>query len=121
MPATPYELHVIASNQDFQRRVKCCMQKAASDVLAEDQNTLGHVHRATYAGEVLSGEASPFEHGLASLQNPTLTASADINQPHQGGFGITDNDLEFAVNEQWNAMSGVSTGPAVVVTGGGRS
>lgn len=108
--ASANHLHKIASNSEFQRRVKYYMTKGAVDVIAESIATVGHASRVAYSNGVLDGSASVLEHALAALCNATVAAAADPTLSQDGGFGITDNDLEFAINEHWNAMSGVETG-----------
>ena len=110
MAGTPFELERIARNADFQARVKHDMQKGAVAVLAELATTPGNSERTAYARKVLVSDVDPYEHGLAALTNNTLTTAADVRETKDGGYGITDLDLEFAVNQMWNAMSGYSTG-----------
>lgn len=99
----------IARHPRFQDRVDFYMAKGAIAVMAESTGTTGHAARVTYAKSVLDGTASVLEHATAALTNATLTANADDTVDNHG---ITDSDLEFAVNEMWNAMSGVETGGA---------
>ena len=108
--AIPFDLHRIARTENFQQRVSYFMSKGAVAVIAELLTILGHDLRVTYSNSVLGGSASVFNHALAALTNSTLSAAADPDLPADGGYGISDNDLEFAVNEMWNAMSGVETG-----------
>ncbi len=110
MAASPWQLHQIAENSDFQRRVKYYMQKGAVAVLSEALVTAGHTERVAYATTAVNGSALAFEHAIAGLTNATLVTNADFNAPVSGAFGISDSDLEFAVNEMWNAMSGFSSG-----------
>ena len=102
-------LHAIASSAKFKDRTNYYMVKAAIAVKSETLATAGHSERSIYADNVLDAEADIFEHALASLTNGTLAAAADITDSDQ--HGITDSDLEFAVNEMWNAMSGFDSGP----------
>lgn len=97
----------VARHSRFQNRVQFYMVKGAVAVLAEAIATEGHASRVSYANEVLDGTASVLQHATAALTNSTLFAAATLEQ---ADHGITDSDLEFAVNEMWNAMSGVETG-----------
>jgi hypothetical protein len=112
MALDAWKAATVAENSDFQKRVKYFMQKGAVAVLAEVQTTANHVARSAYAATVVDGTASVLQHAIAVLANETLFSGGDITLQNEGGFGITDSDLEFAVNEHWNAMSGVSHGPA---------
>ncbi len=108
--AIPYDLYSIARHETFQRRVIYYMTKGAVAVVAESAATAGHAVRDAYANTVLDGTASILSHALAALTNATVATAADITVPLDGGYGISDSDLEFAVNEMWNAMSGHETG-----------
>ena len=108
--AIPYKLGLIAEQGTFQVRVDYYMQKAAIAVLAEAIATAGHADRAAYADEVVSGSASVKRHALAALTNGALSAAGDLSITADGGFGISDGDLEFAINEMWNAMSKYESG-----------
>lgn len=108
--AIPYELGLIAKMDTFLVRVDYFMQKAAIAVQAELLTTLGHTERAAYADLVVEGSASIYQHALAALTNSTVAAAGDLAVTVDGGFGIEDSDLEFAVNEMWNAMSKYESG-----------
>ena len=99
----------VARHPRFQDRVDFMLAKAAISVLSESTSTEGHADRVVYAKSVLDGSASVLEHATAALTNATLTAAATLDADDHG---ISDSDLEFAVNEMWNAMSGVETGGA---------
>lgn len=106
--ATGSELASVARSVKMQRRTEYYMTKGAVAVIAEAPATVGHADRVTYAKSVLDGTASAHRHTLAALTNATVAAAVDPGATPD--FGVTDNDLEFAVNEHWNAMSGVETG-----------
>jgi len=109
--ATPFDLNKIAQDKQFQRRVEYYMTKGAIAVLAEAPATLGNSERSDYADTVVTGIASVFDHGLAATTNATVAAAGNIStSPETGGFGISDSDLEFSVNEMWNAMSKFDSG-----------
>ena len=110
--ATPFNLAQIANQESFRMRVDYYMQKGAIAVLAESGGTAGHAERAAYADTVVEGTASVKRHALAALTNATVAAVGDLGIPAEGGFGISDNDLEFAVNEMWNGMSKYESGGA---------
>ncbi len=110
MALTAWEAASVARNEGFQRRVGYYMTKGAVAVIAEAPATDGHAARKTYADTVLDATASTLLHGLAALGNATVVAGGDASLSENGGFGIADNDLEFAINEHWNAMSGHETG-----------
>ena len=108
--AIPYELGLIAEQGTFQVRVDYYMQKAAIAIQSEALVTAGHTERAAYADEVVGGSASIKRHALAALTNGALAAAGDLSITADGGFGISDGDLEFAINEMWNAMSKYESG-----------
>lgn len=107
--AASITLSRVARHPRFQERVDYYMSKGAIAVMAESTSVSGHADRVVYAKSVLDGSASILEHATAALTNATVAAAATLDADDHG---ISDGDLEFAVNEMWNAMSGVETGGA---------
>lgn len=94
----------IASQSDFLLRIRYAAYHAAIDVFAEDPGTPSHAERVVYAAKVTSGSFDVSSVAYSVLTNPTIAAGAsDVTV----GNGITDGDLQFAVNSVFNALAGV--------------
>ena len=107
MAATTAQAYWIADQTSMLRRVKFLATKAAVAVMAEDAGTANHAERVVYAKTVLDGTYNANTMAIACLTNSTIQAGADVTDAPD--YGISDNDLEFAVNSLFNAMAGVAT------------
>lgn len=86
----------LATDASFIKRCGVAMILAANQVAAEDPSTAAHHERVVWATMVLRDPenwAKRVAFGVAS--NPAITS------------GSTDSDIQFTVNAQWNAFSGV--------------
>lgn len=109
MAVTSAQGFQIANEQSFQHRVQFFLTKAAVAVMAEANTTPGHAARLTYAGKVLDGIAAILPVAVAAVTNSTIQSEANIGTPADGGYAISDGDLEFTVNSLFSALAGVGT------------
>ena len=104
--ATTTQLGQIAADGNFQNRVKYFLYKAAIAIMAESALTASHADRVTYAQVVLSGQADIHGQSIGVLTNPTI--AADANASNGPDWSITDGNIEFQINSQYNAYAGVA-------------
>lgn len=104
--ATFSDLGTIASDGNFQNRVRYAMTVAAVNVYSELANTMGHPARVAFALKVIAGAFSIANACLTILTNSTIAAEANIATTAGGGYAIPDADIQFAVNSLWNHFSG---------------
>jgi hypothetical protein len=100
---TAADAYTVAGQEVFQSRVKFFMQKASIAVMSEAGTTAGHGQRVNLASKILGGLSNPFEYALAVLSNSTLFAEGTVAN---GTNGISDSDLEFAINSMFSAFAG---------------
>ena len=95
--ATYLELYRLASDSDFQTRLKYALLRAAYDISNESADTPFHSKRMAWARARLSGENSLQIDRLAIgvLLNPTIAAAGAL---------ATDEDLQFQVNSIVSAL-----------------
>ncbi len=92
-----FDLHRIATNGDFQARVRYLMVKAAVSKLNDEAPSDG----AKLLGQRILDLTEPvLAWAIACTSNPAIAAGA--HEPD--GSTITDNDLEFTVNSLWDAF-----------------
>lgn len=96
--ATLQEKYDLASDTVWRGRCTTAGVQAATQVMAEPADTVGHDVRAAYANKVL---LNPATHG-----GPIAMAVAA--QPGIEGPEATDSDIQFTVNSLWDALSGNS-------------
>lgn len=102
-----YEL---GRNSHFERRVHACAVETALQVMAEDPATANHAARAAFAVDVLNGtNDGRFQMLLAVATNPTILATVTKGPASEAGVAdISDGDIEYQLEQVWNALSGVS-------------
>ncbi|SRR6266498_2657034 len=94
----------VAQQPGFSNRVKFFLEKAAIAVMNEASSTAGHADRVALAKLVLLGRNSNYESAVAVLSNSTLFAEGTTDPAT--GNGISDSDLEFAINSMFSAFAG---------------
>ena len=111
MAATPgfHNMMIISRDPNFQDRVRYALFNAALAAVAEVNTTPNHAVRVTFAQKVLTETADVFVATLCVLNNATIAAEGDITQQPGGAFGIPDADIQFALNQDFNALAGVAT------------
>lgn len=87
------------NDNDFQKKVKYYMQKAAISVLGEEGSTAGHADRLVYAKKILAGEASIKEYCIGIVTNTTIAGKIAAAKNY-------DDDLEFVVNSMFSDFAG---------------
>lgn len=107
MAATFNQLMTIANDANFKNRVNYAMINAAIAVVAESNATANHGKRCDYAKLILDGSANIFQMAIGVLNNATIAAEA--NSATTPDFAIPDSDIQFAVNSNFNAYSGITT------------
>ncbi|SRR6266498_2564908 len=103
MALSAADAYTVSTQVVFQSRVKFFMQKAAIAVLSEASSTDGHGVRVNLAYKILYGQINPSEYALAVMTNSTLQTEGTVAN---GTNGISDSDLEFAVNSVFSAFAG---------------
>lgn len=88
-----------AKDEGFQRKIKLCMQKAAIDVIGEDDQTPGHAERVIYAKKILGGTADVQEYSIGVVTNSTIQGKIDSQTNY-------DSDLQFVVESMFNDFAG---------------
>ena len=108
--ATFNELASIAHSSAFQSRVEAAMHKVALEVMVEDASVPDHSERATYAMTILDGGGKPGEYTKSVVMEQSI---ADVAVPGVSPeYGISDAELESAVNAIYNAKAGIHSQPA---------
>ena len=89
--ATYLELFQLASNSEFQIRLRYALLRAAYDISNEDPNTPDHDKRLAWANDELGGQSRvPIDRlAVGVLLNPAIAAAGAL---------ATDADLQFQVN-----------------------
>jgi hypothetical protein len=105
-PATTTHLMQIASDGNFQNRVKYFMSKYALSVMTEAVEVGSHAARVVYAKLVLAGSATVYEQAIGVLTNGTIAAQADASIIPD--WGIVDSNVEYQISQQFNAYAGVA-------------
>lgn len=91
------EAYRLGADPTFRARCQVGALQAATNVMSEDDATLGHAERSAYANRVLlnpSLESAAISFGVAA-------------QPGITGPEATDQDLLFTINSLWDAWAGV--------------
>ncbi len=98
----------VAQRQDYQSRVAFYGHKAAHAVMAELGTVPNHTERVAWANSMLNGSESIPDMAVSTVTNSTIQASADATAALQG---VSDSDLEFAVNSMVDAWAGAPANP----------
>jgi hypothetical protein len=91
------ESYALGADPTFRARCQSGALQAATNVMSEDDGTVGHAERAAWANRVLlnpSLESQAISFGVAA-------------QPGVTGPDATDQDLLFTINSLVNAWAGV--------------
>jgi hypothetical protein len=91
------EAYALGADPTWRARCQSGALKIATNVMSEDDATVGHAERATYANRVLlnpSLESQAIAYGVAA-------------QPAITGPEATDSDIEFTISAMFNAWAGV--------------
>ena len=91
------EMMGLAHDSGFQRRVKHFMQKSAIAIMGEVSGP-----RTDYAKAVLDGSASTLEMAISVVTDAAVAAAGT------DATSATELEVETAVTDSWNAMSGVT-------------
>ena len=91
------EMMGLARDSGFQRRVKYFMQKSAIAIMGETSGP-----RTDYAKAVLDGSASTLEMAISVVTDAAVVAAG------AGAKSADEAEVETAVTNSWNAMSGVT-------------
>lgn len=92
----------IASDENFQNRVRYFLVKAAVAIMNEAGTVDRHAERVVYASKVLAGDFNLYHQCIAVLTNPTI--AVDANGRDVPDWNIANSDIEFQVNSQYNAF-----------------
>lgn len=92
------EAYRLGSDPTWRARCQTAGLQAATNVMSEDDATVGHTERAAWANKVLLNPA---------LQSPSI-AFGVAAQPGITGPEATDNDILFTVNSLVDAWAGVA-------------
>ena len=90
----------LVGQAEFQNKIRFYLIKAAVSIMNEAGSTANHQKRVDYAQEVLAGSVNLDDYCRAVLQNATIQGKVDAGTDYDG-------DLEFAINENFNAFAGV--------------
>lgn len=95
-------MSAIFGNQALRDRTKAAMLKAAFDVLNEDAGTNNHANRVALAAQAFQAVDTYVDAFMASVANNATVQSA--------GGAATDNDLQYIVNSNWDAVANAVVG-----------
>lgn len=91
-----------ATMPNFYTRVAFLALKAAQNVASEDPKTDNHANRVAYSNRILSGADSAL---LLTLHLVASNATIAGKLEAEGGNGVPDSDIEFALGSIWDARS----------------
>jgi diacylglycerol kinase family enzyme len=95
---TALELMTQSEGEDFRRRVKYFMTKAALSILDEATNAAFHYQREALARTILTSVESKLQVFIfAVISNATIAAAANL-------AAVPDGDIEFVITNAWNDL-----------------
>jgi len=92
------EAYALGSDPIWRARCQTGALKIATNVMSEDDTTVGHAERATYANRVLLNPA---------LESQAISFGVAA-QPGIADAEATDQDIEFTISSMWDAWAGVA-------------
>jgi hypothetical protein len=100
------DANTIAKDAGWQGRLGYAMTIVAMNVYGEPPTTSGHPVRKAFAQLVFAGAYNVYSTGLMVLTDTAVSGAANI-AAGTPGWGVTDAQIQAAVNNFWNEMAGV--------------
>lgn len=119
MPNNSYTQQRLASDSNFQGRVRAAIASVAFQVLEESTVTPGHEQRATYARAVLPNLSQVAQAAAPWLVERPNLVQFETSFDFPSGAVITaagDADIESQLLTDWNILAGVVIQPPAAVT-----
>lgn len=102
MPTATQKAMDAARSQEFQSRIQLVLMRTALAALDDDNSA-----RASYARRVIRNEINLFMAAVAVVANVSIGASIMAEDPVTESFGVSDDDIAFAVAEGGDPAVGV--------------
>src|SRR4051812_36533815 len=106
MAATYTDLYWISAQVVFQRRVWAALSTTAISIDGEDPATAGHALRQAYATKIPTLAINIQGASLAVLVVPSVAAVANAADVAAPNYGVTDAQIQTAVNAIFSMLAG---------------
>jgi hypothetical protein len=99
----------VANDATFQNRCMYAAKVTALAVMVESGGVLNHQARVDYGRKILDGAVPASQLSWAAVTNPALNAA--INVGAAADFGVTDAQIQAAVNAVLPSLAGIANTP----------
>jgi hypothetical protein len=98
----------VANDATFQNRCMYAAKATALAVMVESGTTLNHQARVDYSRKILDGAVPASQLSWAAVTNPALNAAINVTATD---YGVTDPQVQTAVNSVLPSLAGIANTP----------